>query len=194
VNGEPAPGIHRIFNSPGVRGFFLKLRIPIALAVVGLVVASAEPAWFLPALAVSLAGEALQLWCFGTLHKKQGLSANGPYALCRNPMYIGRYFLILGILMLPGIPWILLPFTVLYYFYMLNRVRREEETLRGIFGEEYEAYCAEVPRFLPATKPFRGNPVLTFRGDLFRINNGHWNLLSVVAFYAIVLGVFAYLK
>jgi len=192
VNNPPIQGIHRFFNHPGVRGFLVKVRVPIALAVVGLVIAYADPAWFLPALCVSFAGEFLQLWCFGTLHKKQGLSANGPYAVVRNPMYLGRYFLILGVLMLPGAPWILLPFTVLYYFYMLNRVRREEETLRGIFGKEYDEYCAEVPRFLPASKPFRGNPVLTFRRDLFLTNHGHWNLLSVVVFYGIVWGVVLY--
>ena len=101
-------------------------------------------------------------------------------------MYIGRFFLILGVLMLPGAPWLLPIFAVLYYFYMLNRVRREEETLRGIFGGEYEEYCAEVPRFLPTSRPFRGNPVLTFRRDLFLLNHGHWNLLSVIVFYVIV--------
>ncbi len=194
MSAEPLSEVHRIFNHPGVRGFLLKIRVPLALTAAGLLIAYADPGWFLPALGVSLAGELFQLWCFGTLHKKKGLSANGPYAVVRNPMYIGRYFLILGVLMLPGVPWLLPLFTVLYYFYMSNRVRREEETLRGIFGKEYEAYCAEVPRFLPASRPFRGNPVLTFRRDLFLLNHGHWNLLSVIVFYGIAWGVVFFLR
>ena len=143
------------------------------------------PAWLLPAFSVSLAGELLQAWCFGTLHKKKELAASGPYALVRNPMYLGRYFIILGILMLPGVWWLLPPFTLVYYFYMANRVRREEKTLREVFGREFEAYCAEVPRFLPASRPFRGNPVRIFRWDLFLRNHGHWNFLSLLAFYGI---------
>ncbi|MEW6720428.1 MAG: isoprenylcysteine carboxylmethyltransferase family protein [Thermodesulfobacteriota bacterium] len=185
MSGEPAGGIHRLFNHPGVRGFLRKIRVPLAVAAAVLLLYKADPAWFVPALCVSLAGELVQLWCFGTLHKKAELAADGPYAVVRNPMYLGRFFLILGVLMLLGAPWILPVFTVIYYFYMANRVRREEATLREVFGKEYEAYCAEVPRFLPTVRPFRGNPVLTFRSDLFLRNHGHWNLLSVAVFYAI---------
>ncbi len=177
---------HGFFGRLEVRRFFQKLRGPLALAAAGLLIAYAEPRMFLPALCVSLAGELLQSWCFGTLDKKKELAATGPYALVRNPMYLGRHFLILGVLMLTGKPWILLPYTVLYYFYMVNRVRREEPVLREIFGEEYERYCAAVPRFLPTPVPYRGNPVLSFRTELFLRNHGHWNLLSVVALFVLV--------
>jgi steroid 5-alpha reductase family enzyme len=177
--------VHYFFNQLKIRRFFLKIRIPLALVAVGLIIAYGDPDLFLPALSVSLAGALLQSWCFGTLHKKKELAAGGPYALTRNPMYLGRYFLVLGILMLSGVWWLLPLFTVLYYFYMVNRVRREEEVLRGIFEQEYETYCSAVPRFLPTLKPFRGNPVLTFRRDLFLLNHGHWNFLSVIAFYGI---------
>lgn len=185
MSDKSPSGIHRFFNHPGVRGFFLKIRIPVAVAAAVLLIVRADSRWFLAALCVSMAGELLQAWCFGTLQKKKELAAEGPYALVRNPMYLGRYFVILGILMLPGIWWILPVFTVLYYFYMANRVHREEVTLREVFGKEYEAYCAEVPRFLPTARPFRGNPVMAFRWDVFVRNNGHWNFLSLAAFYGI---------
>jgi len=177
---------HEFIGRMEVRRFFQKLRVPFALAAAGLLITYAEPRMFLPALFVSLAGELLQAWCFGTLDKKQELAATGPYALVRNPMYLGRYFLILGALLLTGSAWIPLPFTVLYYFYMVNRVRREETVLREIFGREYEEYCSGVPRFLPSLKAYRGNPVLAFRPDLFLRNHGHWNLLSVAAFFVLV--------
>lgn len=179
--------VHGFFNHEGVRKFFLKIRVPLALGAAGLLIEYSDPAMFYPALCVSMGGGLLQSWCFGTLDKKRELATIGPYSLVRNPMYLGRYFLILGALMLPGKQalWFLPPFTVLYYFYMANRVRREEETLRGVFGKEYEEYCMAVPRFLPASKPFRGNPVRTFRRDLFFINHGHWNILGVTAFYLV---------
>ena len=182
----PPSGIHRFFNHPGVRRFFRAIRVPLAAAAAVLLILYADPAWFLPAFGVSLAGSFIQSWCFGTLEKNKGLTANGPYALVRNPMYLGRYFLILGALMLTGSTWLLALFSVLYYLYMRNRVLREESVLREILGAEYEAYCAAVRRFLPSPRPYRGNPVLTFRRDLFLQNHGHWNLLSVVAFYVAV--------
>jgi protein-S-isoprenylcysteine O-methyltransferase Ste14 len=186
----PKPGLaHELFNDARIRRFFLKIRVPIALAAGLLLMIFADPHWLFPAFCISLAGSLLQSWCFGTLHKKKELAASGPYALVRNPMYLGRYFLILGVFTLPGVLWLIPIYTVIYYFYMVNRVRREEEALQGIFGQEYEAYCSAVPRFLPTRKPFQGNPVLAFRWDLFLQNHGHWNFLSVIAFYGIVLFV-----
>jgi hypothetical protein len=189
VSAQPLREIHRLFNHPGIRGFLRKFRVPLAIAAGVLLVARIDPRWFLPGLAVSSLGELIQLWCFATLHKKKELAANGPYALVRNPMYLGRYFLILGALMLAGKPWLLVAYTVLYYFYMANRVKREEETLRGIFGKGYDEYCAEVPRFVPSVRPFRGNPVLTFQWELLFRNNGHWNFLATAAFYLIAWAV-----
>ena len=72
----------------------------------------------------------------------------------RNPMYLGRYFILLGGIMLLGHWWLLVLFTVVYYFYMVNRVKREEEYLRGPLGAPYEDYLRTVNRFLPgAPKP-----------------------------------------
>ena len=178
-------GFQDPFNHPGIRRALVRLRVPLFIALGAALIWFAKRDWFWPGLAVSVFGEAIQLWCFATLHKKKELAANGPYAIVRNPMYLGRYFLILGALMLPGIPWLLPVYTVLYYFYMRNRVKREEETLRGIFGEEYAEYCTQVSRFLPSLRPFRGNPVLTFRWELLLRNNGHWNFLATAAFYGI---------
>jgi protein-S-isoprenylcysteine O-methyltransferase Ste14 len=33
----------------------------------------------------------------------------------------------------------------------------EEPTLRNSFGQEYEAYCAGVPRWVPRWRPLRGS-------------------------------------
>jgi hypothetical protein len=185
MSAQPLREIHRLFNHPGIRKFLRKFRVPLALAAGILLILRIDPAWFLPGLAVSAFGELIQLWCFASLHKKKELAANGPYALVRNPMYLGRYFLILGALMLTGRPWLPVVYTVLYYFYMANRVKREEEVLRGIFGREYEEYCAKVSRFVPSLRPFRGNPVMTFRWELLLRNNGHWNFLASAGFYLV---------
>lgn len=185
MSAQPLREIHRLFNHPGIRRFLRKFRVPLAVAAGVLLILRIEPGWFLPGLAVSFLGELIQLWCFASLHKKKELAANGPYALVRNPMYLGRYFLILGALMLAGRPWLPVVYTVLYYFYMSNRVKREEEVLRGLFGREYEEYCAEVSRFVPALRPFRGNPVMTFRWELLLRNNGHWNFLATAGFYLV---------
>jgi protein-S-isoprenylcysteine O-methyltransferase Ste14 len=82
--------VHGLFNHPALRRTLVRLRVPLFLALGIALLWFADRSWFLPALGVSLFGEAIQLWCFASLQKNQVLAANGPYALVRNPMYLGR--------------------------------------------------------------------------------------------------------
>ena len=77
------------------------------------------------------------------------LVITGLYRYVRNPMYVGVAAAIFGqallfesrdLLIYGGLVW--LGFHLFVYFY-------EEPTLRRTFGEEYEAFCREVPRWIP---------------------------------------------
>ncbi len=186
-----ATGVHGLFNHPALRRTLVRLRVPLFVALGFALIWYANREWFVPALTVSLVGEAIQLWCFASLQKNQVLAANGPYALVRNPMYLGRYFLLLGMLMLLGNGWLLAAFTILYYFYMVNRVRREEALLAPTFGDDYARYCAAVPRFLPRITPHAGGQIAFFDWSTFLRNHGLRNLAQVAVFYALA-GYFAF--
>jgi len=176
--------VHQLFNNSGLRKALRRLRLPLGLAAAIWLAFNVRPEWFWYGLAVSAIGELLQLWCFGALHKEQNLATNGPYKVVRNPMYLARYLLVLGCLMFLGNWIILVVCTVLYYFYMVNRVRREEARLAGIFEESYVEYCQRVDRFVP----FRGisshGQFWFFRFDYFRKNHGATNGLVQFAYYA----------
>jgi len=174
--------IHDFFNHSGLRAVFLKARVPLALLVAAGVIWFAQPRWLWPGFAVSMFGELIQLWSFASLNKNRDLACNGPYALVRNPMYLGRFCVILGPLMLLGNGWLLLLYPVVYYFYMVNRVKREEVRLREALGAPYAEYCAAVHRFLPGL-PYRYNPVLFWSWALLRQNNGWANLAGTLAFW-----------
>lgn len=87
--------------------------------------------------------------------KNSQLVTEGPYSLVRNPLYLFSFIGFLGAglvfesvilaLLLAGI------FTVGHWPTML----REEGDLREIFGEAYEAYARQVPRFIPRFGPVR---------------------------------------
>ena len=174
--------INRLFNHPGLRSLAVKLRIPI-IVVAGLaVIRYADPRWLWAGFAISMAGEFIQLWSFASLNKNVDLAAQGPYALVRNPMYLGRFFILLGVLALLGNVWLLIVYAIGYWFYMANRVGREERRLRQVLGAPYEAYCAEVSRFVPGA-PYRGNKVLFWDWKLFTQNNGHLNFIGTGVFW-----------
>ncbi len=176
--------IHTLFNSPALRRGLLKLRYLIAIGFLIAVGRYAEPEWFWPALAVATLGELIQLWSFASLVKNEELTARGPYVMVRNPMYLGRFFVILGFVLLPANVYLALGYVVLYYFYMVNRVGREEKRLARLLGEPYLRYCQEVNRFVPALGRIAQPNVRFFDWGVLRANNGHWNLLSVIVVFA----------
>lgn len=178
--------IHDLFNNPDLRRKLLLLRWPLLLLFLILLLSMIKPEFFWVGLLVSVAGEAIQIWCFAALKKKKVLAAKGPYALVRNPMYIGRYFLILGGIMMTGNIWFIIVFSVTYYFYMVNRVKREEKILVEIFGDAYRNYCRQVHRFLPSCKNVDNHELFFFKWELFFKNNAHLNLLAMIICYLVV--------
>ena len=185
-------GIHALFNHPGLRSFLVKMRVPLVLVAAAAVIWAMDPRWLWPALAVSMLGELIQLWCFASLNKNEELACRGPYAVVRNPMYLGRFFIILGALCLLGRWWVLPLFALVYYLYMVNRVKREEALLREVFGEKYAAYCAAVRRFVPSPR-YRGEPLLYWRWELLWQNHGPRNLIGTAVFWVAAIA-WAYLR
>ena len=59
------------------------------------------------------------------------LVTSGPFARCRNPMYLGHLIFLAGLA-------------------LQFRVRRDERRLAERFGEPYMQYCSRVKRWIPA--------------------------------------------
>lgn len=109
---------------------------------------------------VTAAGALLALWCvltFALVGKgtpapfdpPRRLVVRGPYRLLRNPMYLGAG-LALGGAALVFESRALAAYAGLFLLLTNLFVRLyEEPTLRRTFGEEYEAYRRQVPRWFP---------------------------------------------
>lgn len=171
------------FQHPGLRRFFVRMRVPIGAIVIVLLAPFVQRDWLLAGFVVSMFGEFIQVWCFASLDKNTTLTIRGPYTMVRNPMYLGRFFIVFGFLMLPGQWWLLVAFTVLYWLYMDARVQREEAHLRPIFGAPYDDYCQRVRRFVPGA-PMPG--IGYWNWQLFSQNNAGTNLLATLATWAVV--------
>jgi len=75
--------------------------------------------------------------------------AAGPYRFVRNPLYLGTliHTFALALLMLPSGAI----FTIIAIgLFQLRLIGSEESFLTAKLGEPYLAYCAKVPRFIPA--------------------------------------------
>jgi protein-S-isoprenylcysteine O-methyltransferase Ste14 len=83
------------------------------------------------------------------------LVVTGLYRYVRNPMYTSLLAVILGQALVFG-DWRLIVYGVLFWSACQAFVLAyEEPTLRRMFGAEYEAFCANVPRWIPRLAPWQ---------------------------------------
>ncbi|MDQ3812729.1 MAG: isoprenylcysteine carboxylmethyltransferase family protein [Armatimonadota bacterium] len=133
-----------------------------------------------------LFGEWLQMWSSAHLYKNQDFTTSGPYTYVRNPMYIGRFFLVLGFFVMTGNVPLIIAYIVLYAPYAQVRVKREEGRLAKIFEPHYQHYCSEVPRWLPKLRPYSRAEARRWNWTQMCINNEHLNLIGVLVILVIV--------
>lgn len=151
-----------------VQGDFLfryRSYFPLLLLVIGLVMimfAKGSQSWMEdPAIFVGLLGLFIRVNAVGYSGKNtsgrntdQGqvadmLNTKGLYSIIRNPLYVGNYFMWLGIAMLSCSLWFVGVFTLIFWIYYERIVYAEEEFLRNKFGEVYLQWAASTPIFIP---------------------------------------------
>jgi len=108
----------------------------------------------LPVLLDSFARFALQgLGTPSPVAPPQHLVVSGLYRHVRNPMYVAVLSLICGQGLLFGSVRLLEYALVVWLGFLAFVVLYEEPALRKTFGQEYEDFCAHVPRWIPRLKP-----------------------------------------
>ncbi|WP_111495256.1 methyltransferase [Marinobacter bohaiensis] len=176
------------FHNPTLRRGFRKTRLPLGIAFLALVMSQISAAWFWPGAMVATVGALLQAWCFACIDTQKTLADRGPYSLVRNPQYLTRFLLIIGVVLMTGNPWLLGLTAVIYYFYAVTRVEREEALLPEVFGAAYRDYCQRVPRFLPRLANLDGERLRYWNPQAFRKNHGVTNLATVALCLVLLYG------
>lgn len=87
----------------------------------------------------------------------QHLVVDGMYRFVRNPMYVGVVSIILGQALLFWSAAALIYAVIVFVTVHLFVVGYEEPTLRDQFPADYQAYFANVPRWVPRLTPWRAN-------------------------------------
>jgi len=77
------------------------------------------------------------------------LVTSGPFALCRNPMYLGHLIFLAG-LALSLRSWLAAAIALGTAVWLQLRVLRDEQRLAGRFGKPYMQYLSRVKRWIPA--------------------------------------------
>jgi len=138
---------------------------PVPLALILIWQADISYSQLIPGLILMFMGEIIRLVAVRAAGKStrtrrvgaRELVSWGLYGHTRNPLYIGNLLLWVGAVWMAGGTYqshlfglILLFFSVQYALI----ITLEEGKLLELFGEDYQAYCAGVPRIIPRRKSF----------------------------------------
>lgn len=84
------------------------------------------------------------------------LVVSGFYRHVRNPMYVAVVSMVLGQGLITARPWTLVYGLALWGVFHAFVVTYEEPTLRRSFPNDYGPFFANVPRWLPRLRPWKG--------------------------------------
>jgi hypothetical protein len=102
-------------------------------------------------LLLVVAGTFGRLWCalYIAGYKDSVLRVDGPYSICRNPLYFFSFLGLVGIMLYSQI-WLMAVIAgVLFKIYYHFVIRAEQKVLQGGFGETYGDYLKKTPCFFP---------------------------------------------
>jgi len=119
--------------------------------------------WEMFCLAISLFGLLIRIYTIG--HAPKGtsgrntkrqvantLNTTGLYSVTRNPLYLGNFFMMLGVTMFVQVWWVSLIYALAFWLYYERIIMAEEAFLKDKFGKDYENYLRRTPAFIPNFK------------------------------------------
>jgi protein-S-isoprenylcysteine O-methyltransferase Ste14 len=77
------------------------------------------------------------------------LNQTGIYATVRHPLYLGNYFMWIGIVLYTGNLWFVLAVSLAYWLYYERIMFAEERFLERKFGQPYLDWSLKTPAFIP---------------------------------------------
>ena len=155
--------------------------LPLIILVIGLIVyiqtilniEEGAPGYIVPryyqyiCLGVSFFGLLIRIYTVGHTPKNTSgrntsegqvaevLNKTGIYSIVRHPLYIGNFFMWLGVSMLTMNVWFIISFILLYWLYYERIMFVEEKFLGKKFGAVYAEWAKNVPACIPSFKNFK---------------------------------------
>jgi protein-S-isoprenylcysteine O-methyltransferase Ste14 len=134
-----------------------RVRVPLGFVFAAFYFWRARPSWLslLSGAVVAAMGLLIRALASGYVKKDRELTTTGPYALVRNPLYLGSIVLAIGFVVAARDFWITLALVGFFAAVYVPTIRHEEAFLRAHFPQ-YEHYARTVPRLLPRSCEFSG--------------------------------------
>ncbi len=122
-----------------------------------------EDIWVLFCFLLSLGGLAIRWVTVGFVpagtsgrntqgQRAEVLNTTGMYSIVRNPLYLGNFITILGVVLSIKVWWLALIVSMFFFIYMERIIMAEEKYLHEKFGAVYDTWRAKTPVIIPNFK------------------------------------------
>jgi protein-S-isoprenylcysteine O-methyltransferase Ste14 len=150
--------------------------------------------WEILCLAVSFCGLAIRIITVGFVPggtsgrgtlgmQAHTLNTTGMYSLVRHPLYLGNFFIGLGVVLFVHLWWVLIVYTLAFWIYYERIMLAEEAFLLKTFGNDFLDWAARTNAFFPVFKHWK-KPELGFsvRSALKREYHGFFGIIAAFTF------------
>jgi protein-S-isoprenylcysteine O-methyltransferase Ste14 len=117
------------------------------------------------------------------------LNTTGIYSRVRHPLYLGIFFIWLGLAMMTANIWFILFYVLAFWLYYERIMIAEEQFLRNKFGKDYEEWAENTPAFIPSFKKKQFHKPLyrfSWKKVLKKEKNGLAAIFLIFALYNLV--------
>lgn len=97
--------------------------------------------------------------------KTDELVCDGPYSICRNPIYWGTFFLAMAVAVLLESFTLVISVGMVAVLYFRTTISVEEDRLLQRHGQAFVDYCERVPRLFPRFGTYRSPTIVNLRLD-----------------------------
>ncbi len=113
--------------------------------------------------------------------KADSLNTKGLYSIVRHPLYVGNFFIFLGVVLFTKVWWLVLLGTLIYWLYYERIIFAEEAFLREKFGDTFLKWAENTPVIIPVFSKWE-SPELTFsiKNVLKREFNGFFAIIATI--------------
>lgn len=200
--------MYREMRQAGDRLFRWRSFFPLALLAVFLVAMRdfrylgnsqlLDEVWEVVCFAVSFFGLGIRVHTVGhtprrtsgrnTKHQvAESLNTTGMYSVLRNPLYLGNFFMWLGVAMFPHNVWLVAVYVLAFWLYYERIIIAEEAFLEAKFGHSYLNWAAVTPAFIPNFRRYE-QPELPFslRNVLRREYNGFLGVILAMLLFEVI--------
>lgn len=189
--------------------FKYRSTLPIGILLIGLVVSihanlkeeatNCTTLYEVACLLVSVIGLGIRIYTVGYTPKNtsgrntaegqvaDSLNTTGIYSIVRNPLYLGNFFMWLGLAMFTESLWFVISFILFYWIYYERIIYAEEQFLERKFGEKYRLWADKVPVFIPNLGLFTKNELsFSIKKVLKKEKNGLFAMFLIFMMFDLI--------